>query len=74
MKLKDIKTPISSIHGIGPQQEKFLAKLNIFTVSDLLSFYPKSYDDRTEKISISDFEKHKKVHAICAVQAHQRLK
>ena len=71
MKLKDIKTPISSIHGIGPQQEKFLAKLNIFTVSDLLSFYPKSYDDRTEKISINDFEKHKKVHAICAVQAHQ---
>ena len=71
MKLKDIKTPISSIHGIGPQQEKFLAKLNIFTVSDLLSFYPKNYDDRTEKISISDFEKHKKVHAICAVQAHQ---
>ena len=71
MKLKDIKTPISSIHGIGPQQEKFLAKLNIFTVSDLLSFYPKSYDDRTEKISISDFEKHKKVHAICTVQAHQ---
>ena len=71
MKLKDIKTPISSIHGIGPQQEKFLAKLNIFTVSDLLSFYPKSYDDRTEKISISDFEKHKKVHAICVVQAHQ---
>ena len=71
MKLKDIKTPISSIHGIGPQQEKFLAKLNIFTVSDLLSFYPKSYDDRTEKISISDFEKYKKVHAICAVQAHQ---
>ena len=71
MKLKDIKTPISSIHGIGPQQEKFLTKLNIFTVSDLLSFYPKSYDDRTEKISISDFEKHKKVHAICAVQAHQ---
>ena len=71
MKLKDIKTPISSIHGIGPQQKKFLAKLNIFTVSDLLSFYPKSYDDRTEKISISDFEKHKKVHAICAVQAHQ---
>ena len=71
MKLKDIKTPISSIHGIGPQQEKFLAKLNIFTVSDLLSFYPKSYDDRTEKISISDFEKHKKVHAICAIQAHQ---
>ena len=71
MKLKNIKTPISSIHGIGPQQEKFLAKLNIFTVSDLLSFYPKSYDDRTEKISISDFEKHKKVHAICAVQAHQ---
>ena len=71
MKLKDIKIPISSIHGIGPQQEKFFAKLNIFTVSDLLSFYPKNYDDRTEKISISDFEKHKKVHAICAVQAHQ---
>lgn len=71
MKLKDIKTPVLSIHGIGPKQEKLLAKLNIFTVADLLSFYPKNYDDRTEKISIKDFEKHKKVHTICSVQAHQ---
>ena len=36
MKIKDIKTPVSAISGVGPQLAKVLAKVNVFTVGDLL--------------------------------------
>lgn len=71
MKLQDLRTSITSLSGIGPKQEKLFAKLNIFTISDLLSFYSKSYEDRTKKVSIKDFKTEKKIHTICIVQAHQ---
>ena len=45
MKLQDIKNSITTISGIGPAAAKLFAKLNIFTVADLLSFYPKNYED-----------------------------
>lgn len=35
---------IGSIKGIGPKTEASLHKLNIFTVLDLLEYYPNSYD------------------------------
>ena len=43
MKLVEIKNPITTLSGIGPAAAKLFAKLNIFTVADLLSFYPKNY-------------------------------
>ena len=52
MKLVEIKNPITTLSGIGPAAAKLFAKLNIFTVADLLSFYPKNYEDRTKKISL----------------------
>lgn len=55
MKIADIKTPVSSITGIGPQLTKILAKLNIFTVGDLLQYYPRNYDDRTKQVYLKDF-------------------
>lgn len=35
---------VGSIHGIGPKNEKLLEKLNIFTIEDLLSYYPYKYN------------------------------
>ena len=54
MKVSEIKSPVSSIAGIGPQLTKTLAKLNIFTVGDLLQYYPRDYEDRTKKVSLRD--------------------
>ena len=54
MKISDIKTPVSSISGIGPQLTKTLAKVNIFTVGDLLQYYPRDYEDRTRKITFGE--------------------
>lgn len=55
MKVSEIKSPVSSIAGIGPQLTKTLAKLNIFTVGDLLQYFPRDYEDRTKKVSLRDY-------------------
>lgn len=71
MKVSQIKNPVSSISGIGPQLTKCLAKLNVFTVGDLLEYYPRNYDDRTKRIFLKDFASHQKVHTVAKVVSHQ---
>ena len=70
MKLNDIKTPLTSLSGVGQVQAKLFAKLNLFTVGDLLKFYPKDYEDRRAKIPLNSFEKGK-VHTIAKVISHE---
>ncbi len=71
MKVSDIKTPVSSIAGIGPQLTKTLAKVNIFTVGDLLQYYPRDYDDRSHRISLRDRASNGKVHTVAQVLKHE---
>ena len=71
MKVSQIKNPVSSISGIGPQLTKCLAKLNVFTVGDLLEYYPRNYDDRTKRIFLKDFASHQKVHTVAKVVSPQ---
>ncbi|MDR1017710.1 MAG: ATP-dependent DNA helicase RecG [Lachnospiraceae bacterium] len=58
MKLTD---PIDKIKGIGEKSKKLFEKLNIFTVSDLLLYFPRNYDIYEEPISIEDIEEGKTV-------------
>ena len=67
MKVEEIKTPVSSITGIGPQLSKTLAKINVFTVGDLLQYYPRDYEDRTQRISLKDCGASGKVHTVAKV-------
>ena len=67
MKLTDIKNPVSALSGIGPQLTKTLSKLNIFTIGDLLQYYPYDYEDRTKRVSLRDFKTAKKVHTVAQV-------
>ncbi len=38
--------------GIGPKKAKALSKLDIYTVRDLYSYYPREYEDRRIKASV----------------------
>lgn len=38
--------------GIGPKKAKALSKLDIYTVRDLYSYYPREYEDRRTKASV----------------------
>ena len=72
MKVSDIKTPVSSITGIGPQLTKTLAKVNVFTVGDLLQYYPRDYEDRTRKITFREqAANYGKVHTVAQVLSHE---
>jgi len=67
LKLSDIKNPVSSLSGIGPQLTKILAQLNIFTVGDLLQYFPRDYEDRTKRVPLREFANHSKVHTVAQV-------
>ena len=73
MKVSEITSSISTLPGVGPAKAALFANLNVFTVGDLLRFYPRDYEDRTEKITIArSFElKNLKVHTIAQVLAHE---
>lgn len=70
MFLKELKGTIESLSGVGPATAKQFARLNIWTIADLLSVYPRDYDDLTKKTTLAEFSKSSKVHTICKVTAH----
>lgn len=43
---------VESLKGIGPKKAKSLARLNIYTIRDLYSYYPREYEDRRFKQSV----------------------
>ena len=51
-----IKLPLNKeltdIKGIGPKKANALNKLEIYSISDLYSFYPREYEDRRNKESV----------------------
>lgn len=51
--------------------QKLLANLNVWTICDLLNFYPRSYKDRTKRISLSQYETAKEVHTVAKVVGHE---
>ncbi|MCQ2240768.1 ATP-dependent DNA helicase RecG [Treponema sp.] len=70
MFLSELTGTVESLPGVGPATAKQFARLNIFTVADLLSVYPRDYDDRTKKVNLAEFSQYPKVHTICKVTAH----
>ena len=70
MKLGDIRNSITTLPGVGPAAAKLFAKLNVFSVADLLTLYPKQYDDRTKRIALSAFRS-SKVHCAAIVTSHE---
>lgn len=71
MKIHQIKNSVSTLPGIGPSTAALFANLNIFTAGDLLSFYPKDYEDRTNKIPLSKALNFPKAHTIAKVIGHE---
>ena len=52
--MADLYTNVRYIKGIGEQRAKALSKLGIETLRDLISWFPRKYDDRTETKRIAD--------------------
>jgi ATP-dependent DNA helicase RecG len=47
------ETPVQYLKGIGPKRAKYLEKRSIKSVEDLLYFFPRRYEDRTNLLPVS---------------------
>ena len=53
-KMVTLKTDIRYVKGIGEARAKLLAKLDIYNIGDLISYFPRDYEDRTVFRTISE--------------------
>lgn len=56
-----LRSPVTDLYGIGPEAGKKLAKLEITTVFDLLTFIPRRYNDWSSVTSIDQCEEGKEI-------------
>ncbi len=48
----DLEKDVKYIKGVGPNRVKLLNKLGVFTLKDLITYYPRTYEDRSKPKSI----------------------
>jgi ATP-dependent DNA helicase RecG len=51
-----LRVPVSAIWGVGEERARLLARLDIFTVEDLLLHAPRRYEDRRKFLAIGDLK------------------
>ena len=44
----DLNKDVKFIKGVGPNRVKLLNKIGIFTLKDLITYYPRTYEDRSK--------------------------
>ncbi len=63
-----LDSPVSALKGVGPVIQKGLARLGIFTVKDLLQYWPRRWDDFSSISKLSSI-KPGRVAVLCKVLA-----
>lgn len=53
-KMIDLKQSVQYVKSVGPAKVSLLNNLNIFTLEDLLTYFPRDYEDRSKTKSIAD--------------------
>ena len=54
--ISPLAAPIASLWGVGEERAKLLARLEIFTIEDLLLHAPRRYEDRRKFLPIRDLK------------------
>ena len=50
----DLKQDVKYIKGVGPNRVILLNKLGIYTLEDLITYYPREHEDRSKSILIKE--------------------
>ena len=50
----NLSDDVKFVKGVGPNRVKLLNKLNIFSIEDLITYYPREYEDRSKAKCISN--------------------
>ena len=54
MLMIDLNNDVKFVKGVGPSRVELLNKLGIFTLKDLVTYYPRDYEDRSKPKKIAD--------------------
>ena len=54
--MNDLTKDIQYVKGVGPNKKMLLNKLGIFTLKDLITYYPRTYEDRSKPMKIAYLE------------------
>ena len=52
----DLKQSVQFIKGVGPSRVKLLNILGVYTIEDLISYYPRTYEYRTKITKIAELQ------------------
>lgn len=52
----DLNKEIQYIKGVGPTRAKLLNKIGIYTLNDLITYFPREYEDRSNPKNIAELE------------------
>ena len=50
----NLNQDVKYVKGVGPNKVKLLNKLNIYTLNDLITYYPRDYEDRSIVTNLKD--------------------
>lgn len=50
----ELRDPITAVKGVGKKTEELLSKMGVYTVGDILSYFPRDYRRMPEPVSIRD--------------------
>ncbi|MFA6506518.1 MAG: ATP-dependent DNA helicase RecG [Treponemataceae bacterium] len=70
MFLRELDAPVTHIKGAGPSVARTLANLGVTNVGQLLSRYPRDWEDRSVETPLRDFARGGEVNTIVTVLAH----
>ena len=51
--MQELQKEIQYVKGVGPNRAVLLNKLGIYTLEDLISYYPRGYEDRSKARKIA---------------------
>jgi ATP-dependent DNA helicase RecG len=71
MFLRELGQSITVLKGAGAQVAARMAKLGVYTVADLILYYPRDYDDRTHFIPLASFAREPRVRSLVDVVSHE---
>lgn len=62
-----LRDPVKFLKGVGPARAELLQKLGVRSISDLLFFFPRTYEDLTDVKTISRLREGELVTVVCRV-------
>lgn len=51
-----LEKDVQFIKGVGPQKVEFLHKLGIFKIEDIITYFPRDYEDRSKIVKINNLK------------------